>query len=218
MPRQNKAELRRKATMMLKEIPPIKAWLELEVEKAKKDWTNEKVYEYWNSDEFIEKSDKLKVSLPRTGDIGDELLLIGKIMNWDLEKHIQNILVRLDDNTADDFILEEVKDAILTIVNGEVPAKDVYEISSREVKIQIDTKRKVEGGYPIDYRIMVGCFDELELKRVKKVRGEDIRGIQLTKNDVTRLKNGTDNTSKGAHGAAKTSTLDMKFGKNQTDE
>jgi hypothetical protein len=168
MPRNRDAAMRRRARRFRKHLAPVKAWLELEAERALANWTPSKVEEYEDSEEFVKLSDSFQAELPRTGDIGDLMLIVGHIMGWPVEKVIQDRLDEIGLDVAED-LSEELVDIILRLTEETQQRKDgFWRIKTSEIRKEV--KKLFEAGmshagekfWDGNYKRML---DDLDLKR-----------------------------------------------------
>lgn len=181
--------LRRRARRYREQLAPLKAWLEWEAEKALAGWSHERVHEYEASEEFVARSDALRVELDRTGEIGDLMLLVGKVMDWSVERVIQE---RLDTMAMaiEEPIVEEVQEEILKMVEqAEYKVGEEWRIPKAALRGQLDLARKDRGERSIWGNDLAAALRELGLTNEGRSGREDRRRcLILTAKDVERLK------------------------------
>ncbi|HEV2166518.1 MAG TPA: bifunctional DNA primase/polymerase [Thermoplasmata archaeon] len=113
-----KAE-RRRAKYYKRHLASVKAWLELEAERARERFDRDSLLAYEESEEFETAADRLTGELPRTHEIGELMLVIGHVMGWDAEEAIQARLGGIEDGAVDDDA-EEVRASLLTLLDNKV--------------------------------------------------------------------------------------------------
>jgi len=189
MKRAKDPALRRRARRYREILAPLKAWLEQEAEKALAQWTRERVHAYEASEEFIARSDALRIELDRTGEIGDLMLLVAKVMEWPVEKVIQE---RLDGMSMaiEEPIVEEVREEVLKMAEqAEYKVGDEWRFPKAELKARLDLARKDRGERPIWKNDLAAALRELDLSNESRPSHKDRRRcLILSASDIERLK------------------------------
>lgn len=188
MVRAHDAGLRRRARRYSELLAPLKAWLEREAARALAEWTPEKVRAYEESDEFVALSDGLRVELDRTGEVGDLMLLVGKILRWPVEGVVQERLDVMGEALEDEGV-EEVREAILELVEQAGGGDDgEVKIPKQEVKARIDLQRMDRGGRSVSYNTLAGAYREIGLRREgQRGHGDRRRYLVIGEEELRRL-------------------------------
>lgn len=111
--------VRRRARYYRRHLATLLCWLEFETGRARIRWGRGTIQRFEESTEFLREADGLRVDLPRTGEIGELMLLTARLMGWPIAvSTIQGRLDEIDASSVDDSA-EEVKSAVLELLDDE---------------------------------------------------------------------------------------------------
>ncbi len=108
---------RRRAKRFRTHLAPLKVWLEYELGRAQIRWGPVTIRRLEESAGFLAEADRLRVDLPRTGEIGELMLLLAKMLDWPVGvETIQGRLEEIDGSSVDEQS-EEVRAAVLRLTD-----------------------------------------------------------------------------------------------------
>lgn len=194
MPRARDPKIRRASTRFRRTLLPVKAWLDSEARRVLKRWRKDAVDEFAESPEFVALSDSLRTDLDRTGQIGDLMLLVGRVYDWPTAGVVQARLGVIEE-AGEDETVEEVRRAVLHLFDNPPVGSyraiggDGLVLKKSEVKTRIDSERARDGQKPIWGNRLSEALDDLGFEHDQRFTDTDRgRAIKITVSEAARLR------------------------------
>ncbi len=122
-------------------LAPVRAFLIREAERAKREWTRERVDALWDSPEFRAEVESLGGKVGRDHVCGADLLLVSRLFGWDLVKEIRKAIRgrRTLDELSDEA---EIADTIRELAQPDAKAIEaMFELPTERVLEHVNAKR-----------------------------------------------------------------------------